>query len=116
MKKLLIGLGCGALVTAAIFGDLATGANGYHAVTTLLGLAEHDPDDTMYWCPMHPHHKVKKPGTCPYCNMALEKYVPQSGEGEDELSLLLTDRQIQQAGVRTEKVKRRTLVREIRTS
>ena len=109
--KWKIALACGVVVVAAIVVDLATGARAHRAAGSLLGLAEPNHADTIYWCPMHPHHKVRKPGTCPYCNMALEEYVPQPGEAKDEPNLLLTDRQIQQAGVRTEKVKRRNLVR-----
>ena len=48
--------------------------------------------------------------------MGLEPFTPGTGDDNGEPVLTLTDQQIQQAGVRTEKVLPRKLVREISTS
>lgn len=37
---------------------------------------------TVYYCPMHPTYKSDKPGTCPICNMNLEKLEPDAAAGE----------------------------------
>ena len=34
---------------------------------------------TMYACPMHPEQKSDKPGTCPVCNMDMEKVEAKTG-------------------------------------
>ena len=61
---------------------------------------------------MHPDVKRKKAGVCPICNMALVELKEETKEKEEGF-LLLTDRQIQQVGVRTDYVRYRNLVREI---
>jgi membrane fusion protein, copper/silver efflux system len=68
-----------------------------------------------YWCPMHPDVKRKEAGVCPICNMALVK-LKEETKVKEEGFLILTDRQVQQAGVRTDYVKYRNLVREIDAS
>ena len=76
-----------------------------------LGMGMADEKGTT-WCPMHPEIVRKGPGTCPVCNMAL---VPLEGEvksGGAEV-LDLSDRQVQQAGVRFGFVAKRDLVKEI---
>ena len=83
-------------------------------IFVFVGFSEPAPAATIYWCPMHPFYKVKRYGICPYCSMELQVYKGEVGEAEPVL--VLTDQQIQQAGVRTEKAGRRRLVREILTS
>ena len=35
------------------------------------------PAKDLYYCPMHPQIQSDKPGTCPICNMNLEKKAPR---------------------------------------
>lgn len=71
----------------------------------------------VYWCPMHPQVNRDKPGACPICNMALvEMSENEAGDRGDGDSLLLTSRQIQQAGVRYATVKRIRFARQIETT
>jgi len=78
--------------------------------------------ETIYTCPMHPNYLSNKPGTCPICGMDL---VPASGQTENKgASAAMTNENlvkidpavVQNMGVRTEKVQRRALRRDIRTS
>lgn len=80
------------------------------------GLVETTPESgTVYWCPMHPQVRRKKPNTpCPVCNMALVEL--EGGDREPPEHLTLTPRQVQQAGLEYEPVLRRTLHREIKTT
>lgn len=72
-------------------------------------------DGTQYWCPMCPQFgKHPSEGMCGICSMAL---VPFTGNAAAESGVLaLTDRQIQQAGVRLGRAEVRDLVREIDTT
>ena len=76
----------------------------------------------VYTCPMHPNYLSNKPGTCPICGMDL---VPARGQPEHSgastaminTNLVRIDPTVvQNMGVRTEKVLRRFLSRDIRTS
>ena len=41
----------------------------------------------VYYCPMHPSYRSDRPGTCPICNMNLEKLEPGASiEGETATS------------------------------
>lgn len=79
------------------------------------GIHMDEGQEITYWCPMHPDVKRKKAGVCPICNMALVE-IKEETKVKEEGFLILTDRQIQQAGVRTGYVKYRNLFREIDTS
>ena len=77
---------------------------------------EEELSDTEYWCPMDPTVVRPRPGSCPLCSMAL---VPRAMAGERAGAdgvLVLSDRQIQQAGVRMGRAEVRSLVREIQTT
>lgn len=102
-------------VLLAVAGALALTGQ-MRPVLVFLGLAPKHKSEQVYWCPMHPFYKVKRYGICPYCNMALEPYTAGMDTGDSESMLVLTPQQIQQAGVRTEKVSRRELVNEIETT
>ncbi|MFQ5714899.1 MAG: efflux RND transporter periplasmic adaptor subunit [Candidatus Scalinduaceae bacterium] len=81
----------------------------------IFGIHMDEGQEITYWCPMHHDVKRKKAGVCPICNMALVELKEETKENEEGF-LILTDRQVQQAGVRTDYVKYRNLVREIDTS
>lgn len=105
-----------AVLAAALLGaDAIAGFPASRRALVFLGFVEPHREEKTYWCPMHPFYKVKRYGICPYCNMPLEEY-KSGGDDRAEPVLVLTAQQIQQAGVRTEKVSRRALVREILTS
>lgn len=38
---------------------------------------EKKAEKVIYYCPMHPQYQADKPGTCPICNMNLEKMPPE---------------------------------------
>ncbi len=38
----------------------------------------------IYYCPMHPQYQSDKPGTCPICNMSLEKMEQEPAAGKDQ--------------------------------
>ena len=65
-----------------------------------------------YTCPMHPQIHVQSPGDCPICGMTLVKREETQGSGP-VTKITLSDRQIQVGGIRTEPIKRRSLVKMI---
>jgi Cu(I)/Ag(I) efflux system membrane fusion protein len=103
-----------AVIALLVGADAIAGFPASRRALIFLGFSAPPHEEKIWWCPMHPFYKVKRYGICPYCNMALEEYKGTPGDGE--AVLVLTDQQIQQAGVRTEKVVRRSLVRELLTS
>lgn len=50
----------------------------------LSGLIKTAPSKAVYYCPMHPSYKSDRPGTCPICNMNLEKLEPEKGAATEE--------------------------------
>ena len=69
---LLIALG-GALGVAYIYRDLLGGTQ----LGQLLHLKTQSAAKDVYYCPMHPQIQSDRPGTCPICNMNLEKKEPE---------------------------------------
>jgi RND family efflux transporter MFP subunit len=65
---LLIALG-GALGVAYIYRDVL----GETKLGHLFNFNAESPSKDAYYCPMHPQIQSNKPGTCPICNMNLEK-------------------------------------------
>jgi membrane fusion protein, copper/silver efflux system len=65
---LLIAIG-GALGVAYIYRDLL----GETKLGQLVNLRAESPSKDVYYCPMHPQIQSDRPGTCPICNMNLEK-------------------------------------------
>ena len=70
-----------------------------------------------FWCPMDPEIIRKGIGMCPICNMELVPFEGGNADGMGESGVLvLTDRQVQQTGVRLDSVATRDLVRVIDTT
>jgi Cu(I)/Ag(I) efflux system membrane fusion protein len=69
----------------------------------------------QFWCPMDPQIVRLGQGMCPICNMELVLY-EGGGSGGEPGVLRLTDRQVQQAGVRLGSAEVRDLAREIHTT
>lgn len=82
----------------------------------------------FYTCSMHPFIKQDEPGRCPICGMELvpvyadephpghEGPETQEGKVPDRATLTLSNEKQQLIGVKTEKVERRPLIREIEAS
>ncbi len=73
-----------------------------------------------YTCPMHPQIHEDHPGECPICHMKLvpvykQGAMPPAAEGDGPSVLIPTERQ-QLIGIKTEKVRKQKVVKEIRTS
>ena len=61
----------------------ACGHHGKRADAAALGpVAEGDPRQVEYTCPMHPQVRQMGPGACPICGMALEPVLATAGAGE----------------------------------
>jgi len=75
---------------------------------------EEDGERGTYWCPMDPEIVRGAEGMCPICNMALVPFEQGAGlAAGDPAVLVLSDRQVQQSGVRLGTAEVRDLVREI---
>ena len=73
-------------------------------------------DDVTYWCPMDPEIIRKGVAMCPICNMELVVFEGESAGGGSRDVLVLTDRQVQQSGVRLGLAAQRNLSRVIDAS
>ena len=74
-----------------------------------------EEDDILYWtCGMHPSVRADEPGKCPICNMDLSPIRSGREDHEGHVSLTLSERSRQLAGVRTTAVEYLPLERTIR--
>lgn len=122
--------GCGGyslliVITAAV--SLFAGAYWSAPLHALLGMAhQHAPSETappesgaakLWTCSMHPQVIQDHPGLCPICHMAL---VPLAAAGDGENAhmgaLEIDPAVVQNMGVRTAKVRRGPVTREIRAT
>lgn len=62
-----------------------------------------------YTCPMHPQIRLFGPGQCPICGMDLVKV--KQGEEARTGNIQFTAQQIQQGGIRSERIQKRVLVK-----
>ena len=69
-----------------------------------------------FWCPMDPQIVRPREGICPICSMDLVPFEAGQGATAPPGVLQLSDRQIQQAGVRLGTAIARTLAREVETT
>ncbi len=76
-----------------------------------------DSSQTIYYCPMHPQIQSDKPGTCPICNMSLEKMEegPEaSKEGSTPGTIRISPQKQQLIGIQVTEVTRGPLSSTIR--
>jgi len=77
----------------------------------------------IYHCPMHPNYTSNKPGDCPICNMKLVpieekpsiKEMSKTEGVPDRETVIITSKKRQLIGVKTDTVKRRNIIKSIRT-
>ncbi len=112
----MVGIAAAGAAFASSASLRAYGRHGWRQALQWTGVVETSVDSgRVFWCPMHPQIKSKKENyVCPVCNMALVEL--EGGLVEAPENLTLTVRQIQQAGVSTKPVRRRSLFREIDTT
>lgn len=68
----------------------------------------------VYTCPMHPSVRQTTPGRCPLCGMDLAAVAVRAGEAGGDGTVLLDGAQRRRAGIRTARVAREALAREVR--
>lgn len=115
-KRLLtLGVVIAVLALAATFLAVPAVRTGLiRALRQALNLEETASEATVvYTCPMHPQIKLPQMGDCPICGMSLVRR--EAGAAGATGTVSLTPRQIQLAGVRSEKVIERPLVSVIDT-
>lgn len=84
-------------------------------VTGFSARGAEDQGEILYWtCGMHPSVRAEGPGKCPICNMDLVPVRAEEGHEEGHVSLTLSERARELAGVRTSRVDYLPLVRTIR--
>ncbi len=85
------------------------------SMTTAVIAPAQEEDEILYWtCGMHPSVRADGPGKCPICNMDLVPVRVGQEEEQDVVTLTLSERARQLAGVRTSEVEYLPLERTIR--
>ncbi len=110
-KTLLVPLFVVALSATVLVSFGGEGIGGAWSRLTRFLAGESDGAGVKMWCPMDPQIVKQGEGTCPICSMELVPF--ESGNVGPPGVLVLSDRQIQQTGVRVASVRTRDLVREI---
>ena len=102
-----------------IFIIIVLGAGLYFTQTHQNGVGKQEHHEIWY-CPMHPHYTSDHPGQCPICGMDLVKRTKVSEKQTDAVKdyTAITESVQKQflAGVKTEKVTKKTAVKTIRLS
>jgi Cu(I)/Ag(I) efflux system membrane fusion protein len=99
------------LVSVTILALLTAGVGGSWGELRAWIRGESGGAAVTMWCPMDPEIVRKGAGACPICSMDLVPF--EGGAATESGVLVLTDRQVQQAGVRLGSARVRDLVREI---
>ena len=102
----LLGLGFGGKNNAP-----AAGAHEGHEHPGAIAEA---PEETIYYCSMHPQIRQPEPGICPICNMELVPMKGGGGADAGERVLVLSDAASRLAEIQTSLVERRDAKIEIR--
>lgn len=79
--------------------------------------SEKQKEATIYQCPMHPHYTSDQPGECPICGMRLVKanIQPEDHSQHSEKGVYINANKQQFIGIKTFKVSKRPVVKEIKT-
>ena len=70
----------------------------------------------IYTCSMHPQVRSKKPGSCPFCGMALAPLHQAAASGLPANAVMLSSNRIQAIDVQTVEVRRQPLSRTLRVA
>lgn len=79
--------------------------------------ADQGPAISYYTCSMHPQIREKEPGNCPICHMPLVPvYRHDHAANGPKQEIVLDEKRISQSGVKTETVRRTSLMRTVRAT
>ncbi len=104
------------LIVAALAGAGGWIAAKRSGASPKAGAGEVSPAGTVYTCSMHPQVRQPRPGSCPFCGMAL---APLSSAGASDLpagSVMLSTNRINAIHVQSVPVRRQTLRRSLRVA
>ena len=85
-----------------------------------IGSTSREGHHEIWYCPMHPHYTSDRPGQCPICGMDLVKRLEESRQRESSTAgyttISVTAQKQQLAGVRTEVVDKKEIIKTIRAA
>lgn len=116
-----------AFILIALMGGIALGSRwhtaishqlGFHASETSapMGMVDASSTGQLWTCSMHPQVIQKEPGVCPICHMQLVPLKSGAGSAHVSGALQIDPAIVQNMGVRTARVARGPLEREIRAA